>query len=209
MVVVSKIALGHRVEKDYPLGLNDRISHRTRSRRSEHRQGPYIGFNDENVSRNDLRRKKSIRSTVANDETVLRKHASDGSHDSGGGPVLPCIESGLDEEDCEHTMARARLARAGGWPQGFHAMNTRMAPTRRINPNPLNKCPKICLKRWVGGGEGVVLPFSSSLRLTCSAERHWVKLLDRRWKTESVEMVCQSRLDNSRFRRKVNYVRVH
>ena len=103
-------------------------------------------------------------------------------------------------------MARARLARAGGCPKGFHATNTRIEPTRRIDPNPLKKYPKICLKRWVGGGEGVFLPFCSSLRWICSVERPCVELVDRRWITSSVEMVCQSRLDSSRFKEKVSYV---
>lgn len=37
------------------------------------------------------------------------------------------------------TIARARLADAGGLPRGRHAMNTRIAPIRRIDPKPLKK----------------------------------------------------------------------
>jgi hypothetical protein len=37
------------------------------------------------------------------------------------------------------TMAKAKLAIAGGSPNGFHDTKTRIDPTRRIDPKPLKK----------------------------------------------------------------------
>jgi hypothetical protein len=41
------------------------------------------------------------------------------------------------------TSAKARLASAGGSPRGFHAMNTRIPPPRRIVPKPPKRYPII------------------------------------------------------------------
>jgi hypothetical protein len=42
------------------------------------------------------------------------------------------------------TIASAKFATAGGSPRGFQDTKTRIEPTKRIDPKPLKKYPKIC-----------------------------------------------------------------
>lgn len=64
------------------------------------------------------------------------------------------------------TIANARLAVAGGSPRGFQATKTSIDPTKRMDPKPLKKYPKICWKRCDAGDEGVFFPYSISRRFT-------------------------------------------
>lgn len=95
------------------------------------------------------------------------------------------------------TMARARLACAGGFPRGFHDTNTRIEPTRRIDPKPLKRYPKICHSHRVGNGERTFLPYFCSRRCTSSLESPPSGDVRRRFWSSSMERVCHSILDNS------------
>ena len=52
------------------------------------------------------------------------------------------------------TIARARLAIAGGSPRGFQAMKTRMHATKRIEPKPPKRYDIIWRNHLEGGGLG-------------------------------------------------------
>jgi hypothetical protein len=57
------------------------------------------------------------------------------------------------------TMAKAKLAMAGGFPSGFQATNTRIAAIRRMRPKPPNKCFIVFRNHRDGGGERTFLPY--------------------------------------------------
>ena len=96
------------------------------------------------------------------------------------------------------TIARAKLACVGGCPRGFQLTKTSIDPTKRMDPKPLNKYPKICLERCVGAGEGLFLPYSTSRLFTCSSLSPLVNSVDKRLNNSSGETVCHSRFESSK-----------
>jgi hypothetical protein len=51
------------------------------------------------------------------------------------------------------------LATAGGSPNGFQEMKTRMQPMRRMLPKPPKKYKKMVLNQCVLAGDGTFLPY--------------------------------------------------
>ena len=91
------------------------------------------------------------------------------------------------------THARAKLATAGGFPSGFHAMKTNILATRRIEPKPPKRYPTMRPRSPEGGGVSLFLPFSPTRRRTSSLDRPCVEVTDKRRKMSSREILCHSR----------------
>lgn len=49
------------------------------------------------------------------------------------------LKAACIKKTARRTIASAKFACEGGSPRGFQETNTRIAPTRRIDPNPLKK----------------------------------------------------------------------
>lgn len=91
------------------------------------------------------------------------------------------------------TIAKARLATAGGEPRGFQATKTNIEAVKRMEPNPPKRYPIVLRNQRDGGGVSALRPYSLSFRATCSVDNPCLGDVDKRLNTSSVGIVCQSR----------------
>jgi hypothetical protein len=66
-------------------------------------------LDNNHFARNKIQRRNASLCAVSNDKTLIGKHGADGSHDTTGRPVLPCIEGSLDDPNSNQDTGQRQV----------------------------------------------------------------------------------------------------